>query len=121
MESDMTRQQAILSWAEDTFGPVAIDDRERTLRFLEEAIELVHALHTPSDLIHAIVERVYSRDHGNVPREIGQVQMTLEALAQIGGWDASGECDIEFQRVQLIPKSEWTKRHAAKVALGIAT
>lgn len=117
----MTRQQAILSWAEDMFGPVAIDDCERTLRFLEEAMELVHALDTPRDLIQTIIERVYSRDRGNVPREIGQVQMTLEALAQIGGWDASEECDVEFRRVQSIPKSEWTRRHAAKVELGIAT
>lgn len=114
------RPERALKWAVDMFGPIAMDQRERTMRFLEEAIELAHALKLDRNTVQAIVARVYGRSPGYIPREIGQSLMTLEVLAQALGHDAEREAESEFDRVQTIPKQEWERRHSAKQALGIA-
>lgn len=114
------RPTEVLAWAVATFGDVAKDRRERTMRFLEEAVELAHALDIDRETVQAICKRVWNRDKGYIPREIGQAQMTLEALAASIGHDADREASNEFDRVRKIPKGEWATRHAAKVAIGIA-
>lgn len=114
------RPAEVLAWAVATFGDVAKDRCERTMRFLEEAIELAHALDLEYGTIQAICERIWKRDKGYIPREIGQAQMTLEALAESLGHCADREASNEFDRVRKIPKDEWQARHAAKVAIGIA-
>lgn len=110
-----------LKWAEEMFGLIALDPRERTMRFLEEAIELAHASGLEVSMVEAITGRVYGSPQGLLTREIGQSLMTLEILAKNLGIDADHEASEEFQRVQRIPKKEWQRRHAAKVAIGIAT
>lgn len=109
-----------LQWAEETFGSIALDRHERLLRFIEEAIELSHAVGIPPETIAAIVERVYSRPVGDMRQEVGQVQATFECLTRVLGVDADAEATAELVRVKSIPKSEWAIRHAAKVAIGIA-
>lgn len=113
------RPTLALKWAVEMFGNVALDPRERTMRFLEEAVELAHALDIDHVTLQAIVKRVWARDKGYIPREIGQAQMTLEALAEAIGHCAEREAAQEFARVQAIPKAEWQQRHAAKMAIGI--
>lgn len=115
------RPSRALNWAVEMFGDVALEPRERTMRFIEEAIELAHALHLERETLDAITERVYGRGHGKIYQEVGQTQMTLEGLAKVIGIDLEGEADREFFRIQAIPKSEWQRRHAAKQAIGIAT
>lgn len=114
------RPSRALRWAVDMFGNIALDATERVLRFGEEGIEALHALKVPRHTVEAIVERVYTRDRGDVARELGQCQMTLEVLAKAINIDLQDEADKEFFRVQSVPKSEWERRHAAKKALGIA-
>lgn len=116
----MDRQKEVLKWATETFGPVALDPRERTMRFLEEAIELAHAMGLDPDTVAAIRDRVYSRPQGTIQREIGQSGMTLEALAECINVDADFEVGREFHRVQQVPQAEWQRRHEAKQAIGIA-
>jgi NTP pyrophosphatase (non-canonical NTP hydrolase) len=115
------RPSGALDWAVKMFGPVALDAKERAMRFVEEATELAHALHIPRATVEALVERVYGRERGDVAREVGQSQMTLELLAKAINIDLDAEADKEFFRIQSIPKEEWTRRHQAKVALGIAS
>jgi hypothetical protein len=114
------RPSRALMWAVDMFGPVALDPDERAMRFLEEAIELAHALGLSHVTIQAIVKRVYDRPPGDVPREFGQTQMTFECLAKALKIDADDEATQEFYRIQSIPKAEWERRHAAKQAIGMA-
>jgi uncharacterized protein YodC (DUF2158 family) len=53
----------ILAWAISTFGEdVATDRRERTMRFIEEAIEVAHAEDVPHVTVARILARVYDRD-----------------------------------------------------------
>lgn len=114
------RPTLFLAWAVDTFGQIAISRDERAARFIEEAIELVHVEKLPKDVLLRIIERVYSRPRGDVYKEIGQAQVTLECLAENVGLSADAEAEREFARVRSIPLEEWTKRHDAKVALQIA-
>lgn len=114
------RPRDFLAWGEATFGKIALDRQERITRFLEEAIELAQAENLPKEMIERILARVYSRAKGNIGREIGQAQATLEIYAESIGMSANDEADREFARVQSIPKEVWKERHAAKVALRIA-
>lgn len=115
------RPKNFLAWATDIFGDIAADDMERTRRFIEEALELAHAMGLPLKSVDAISARVYSRPRGTIPQEIGQAQATLECLAENMNLSADREAYLEFDRVRTIPKSEWKRRHDAKVAIGIAS
>lgn len=113
------RQADVLRWAIATFGAVAADKTERVMRFIEEAIELAHALDLPPETISRIIGRVYSRPPGTPNKEIGQSAMTLEALAEVISVSVEQECASEWERVQSIPAEHWAQRHAAKVKIGI--
>lgn len=114
------RPSRFLAWAHETFGDIALDPQERTMRFVEEAVELAHAMGVDAATAKAVVDRVFSRPAGDVSREVGQCVCTLELLSKAMNVDANHLADAEFARVQCIPKEEWARRHSAKVALGIA-
>lgn len=116
----VTKPLDALAWTVETFGTISVDRQERAKRVLEEAMELAHAEGVPDLVVHRIEARVYSRPMGEVKREIGQTMFTLAVLAANLGFDAVEEFYAEFNRVRNIPKAEWTKRHAAKVEVGIA-
>ena len=116
----MDRPREFLDWAVKMFGPIAMDDQERMARFVEEAVELAHAGFMPAEKLQAIIQRVYSRPAGTIRKEVGQAQATLECYAECMGLSADEEAAREWERVQSIPPEEWQRRHAAKVALGIA-
>lgn len=110
----------VMEWAVSTFGKVAMERRERAMRLLEEAMELAQCERVGPDTATIILERVYQRPPGDVQKEIGQVQMTLTALAENLGHNAMREGEREFDRVKSIPQEEWDRRHKAKVAIGMA-
>jgi hypothetical protein len=114
------RPRAFLDWAIATFGPVACGREERLARFVEEAIELAHAEDMPQLKLAKIINRVYRRERGDTAKEIGQAQACLETFAESIGLNSDLEAELEFKRVQTIPKEEWERRHAAKAAVGIA-
>jgi hypothetical protein len=116
----MSRPSEFLAWARATFGPVALLRSERLLRFVEEAIELAHAEGMERKTLNLIADRVYSRPPGNVGKEIGQAQACLETFAENIGLSSDAEAQREWERVQEIPQEEWTRRHQAKIAVGIA-
>lgn len=116
----MSRPIRFLAWAVQMFGPVAKLRSERLLRFVEEAIELAHADGMERQMLDLIVTRVYSRERGDVNKEIGQAQACLETYAENMGLSSDSLAQIEWERVQKIAPEEWARRHAAKVAVGIA-
>jgi uncharacterized protein with PIN domain len=115
----MTRQTQVHDWAVQTFGIVAICRDERAARFLEEAIELAHAIGLSETMAEAILARVYSRNRGDVAQEIGQSMLTLECLAQNEELCADDLARQEFDRVRALPKDYFVKRQNAKAKLGI--
>ncbi len=117
---DPLRPKKFLKWAVDMFGPVALKRDERCHRFLEEAIELAHAEGVDTDWLDRIIARVYSRERGEVGKEVGQAQATLECFAESIGLSSDGEAQREWDRVRTISSEEWQRRHKAKAALGVA-
>lgn len=114
------RPAAFLAWAKEMFSLVAGLRGERLMRFIEEAIELAHTDEMERATLNAIADRVYSREPGEINKEIGQAQACLEMYAESIGESSDLLAELEWQRVQGIPKQEWERRHAAKQKLGIA-
>lgn len=115
------RPKAVLQWAVETFGLIAADPVERAARLTEETLELAQSQGLSRATVDAIVERVFARGHGDPAKEIGQVAMTLEALAANLGLSVELEAQREFDRVRSIPKADWEARHNKKAAIGIAS
>lgn len=116
----MGRPTEFLAWAIEVFGPIASNRQERAARFLEEAIELAQVEGLPIKTALAIIARVYARSPGILSKEIGQSLVTLECLAENVGISAAAEGAREWSRVRNSDPDEHRKRHAAKVAMGIA-
>lgn len=118
--SSVRRPRDFLTWALRIFGPLAADRRERAMRFTEEALELAQSAGLERGAIDKILDRVFSRPPGDLPREIGQSAATLELLAESQGLSTEQEAQREWERVRAIPKHVWDHRHGAKIALGIS-
>ncbi len=115
------RPRATLQWAVDMFGQIATDPIERAARLLEEAVELAQTQGLHHSTAAAIIERVFNRAPGNAVKEIGQVALTLEVLAENIGACVEAEAQREFDRVRSISKEEWQSRQNRKAAIGIAS
>lgn len=113
-------QREVLEWAVDKFGEIARDPRERAMRFVEEAVELAQTQGVTDIDLGRICRRVFTRPAGDAAKEIGQVGMTFEAMAENIGLKVAPLIKAEIERVKTIPKEEWQRRHAAKVAVGAA-
>ena len=116
----MTRQEAVLAWAVSTFGEVAKNRDERAARLVEEAVEVAQAEGVPAEVLERIVRRVYSRPVGDAAQEIGGLAITLDALAENIGVCVNDAALNELARVLALPKDHFAKKHAEKVADGVA-
>jgi hypothetical protein len=91
MDMSFDRPSRFLMWAQETFGDVALDPRERVLRFLEEAVELAQAMGVSMDTTDALVARTYRREPGDPVREMGQALATRRPHPQFVTYGA-GAC-----------------------------
>lgn len=81
------RQNQVEEWVRSTFGDASQEDsRERSMRFLEESLELCQAIDamTKEDA-EFLVQKVFSREPGKVHQEFGGMMVTACALAQNQG------------------------------------
>lgn len=116
----MTRAFAFMNWAVKMWGIGTVALRERALRLAEEAIELAQAEGVDCALVEATVKRVYGRPAGNPAKEYNQVALLTEAYGEAKRYfDPATAAQIEWERIQAIPKEEWRRRHDAKRAAGI--
>lgn len=117
------RQQAMLTWAHETFGgienfdPCSIEERAR--RFLEEAIELCQAVGITREETAAVADYVFGREPGQPAQEIGGVMVTLNCLAEVLDESVCKAELAEFDRVQSKSKAHFEARHRAKMEVGI--
>lgn len=116
----LDRQQKVLAWALENFGPVALNRDERAARLVEEAIEVAQAEGLSLEVLQRIAERVYSRPAGKLAQEIGGLAITLDALAENCGLSVDQSANDELERILALPKDWWTRKHAEKVAAGTA-
>jgi len=120
-QSRKARQREILDWACVTFGQATADiTGERIRRFLEEALELAQAVGLDQEAAENMVEYVYARPTGHINQEIGQVGVSLLALAEHLHINAEHEELVEFRRITSLPADHWQSRQNAKAEKGIA-
>lgn len=83
-----TWQDVIQRWVRSTFGDAHQESTlERSSRFFEEASELAQACGLRKELAQQILDKVYSKEPGNVHQEFGGVFITSLALASNKGED----------------------------------
>jgi hypothetical protein len=76
--------------------------RERSFRFLEEALELVQSTGLSLNDVQAVVNHVYSRrPELDVRKEVAGAQITLFTLASAMDIDVEFETEIEVRRIKL--------------------
>lgn len=92
-------QDRAMKWAVECFGEERANSRkERNLRFIEEAIELVQSLDLEKEELLAVVDYVYSRRNGRPEQEVGGVMVTLVILCAANGIHAELSTEREFAR-----------------------
>lgn len=94
-------QRRVEEWVLTTFGEgPATTKKERALRFVEEALELVQARGMTKEEALLIVDYVYSRPAGETFQEAGGVMMTLSALCWQAGIELDDATTAELARVE---------------------
>ncbi|GAB7553906.1 hypothetical protein NRB_34160 [Novosphingobium sp. 11B] len=84
----------------EVFGNAATGDvRERTVRFLEEAVELAQAVGVGKADVARVSDYVYSRPVGEPSQEVGGVLVTLAALCGETAIDLEWAVTTEFNRI----------------------
>jgi hypothetical protein len=115
-----TRQYRCWRWCVDTFGVIATINVERASRLAEEAVELAQSMHVNKEEVLAMVERVYANEPGDPFKEIGQVGLCLDALAENVGVSVDDRVELELNRISQIDTEEWHRRQNAKAEKGFA-
>jgi len=93
-------QALVTRWISRAFGDESSKDkRERTHRFLEEALELGQAAGASQHEAHALVEYVYGRKPGTSEQEVGGVLLTLAGFCAAHGLDMHRCAALEIGRV----------------------
>lgn len=107
-------QSRVLPWMLETFGPeILADPRERSHRFLEEALELVQAVGCTAGEAHQLVDYTFGRPVGEPSQEVGGVMVCLAALCLARGLDMQGAAEVELARVwAMVDKIK--AKHASK-------
>lgn len=95
-------QRRVADWMMETFSmEVTRDTTERNHRFLEEALELVQSLNCTREEAHMLVDYVFGRPIGAPEQEVGGVSVTLAALCNAAGMDATECAERELARCWL--------------------
>lgn len=97
-------QNRVLDWVSACFPDREgiMDPKERNLRFLEEALELVQAGGLDRKDVEAMTAHVFDRPGGELSQEVGGVMVCLAALCAAHRLDMMAEAETELARV-------WTK------------
>lgn len=111
-------QQRVERWLVACFSPTVRSDlRERTHRFLEEALELAQANGCSRDDAHSLVEYVFGRPKGEPEFEVGGVMVTLAGLCSASGinMDDAGDRELErnWKRIDVIRAKQQAKPHGS--------
>ena len=115
-----TLQHNITLWGEKAFGNLSMRNRkERLLRFLEEALELVHAGGVEVEDILTLTAHVYKRPPGLVAQELGGVGVTAYTVAEAFGLDLEDAVITEVERVLEKPIEHFQRRNFEKIREGI--
>ena len=92
-------QARVRVWIESCFPNNEIANRGgRTVRFVEESLELAQAAGCSKEDVLSLVEYVYGRPDGVVQKEVGGVLVTLAGLCGSFDIDMNNAGEDELQR-----------------------
>ncbi len=114
------RQMVIKDWVARVFGASHLCRRERTLRFVEEAIELAQACGLERKDVDRVLDYVFARPKGEVAQEVGGVSVCLLALCSSTGLSADVCEDDELSRILILDPAKVREKSSKKVDAGIA-
>lgn len=108
-------------WGERCFGKSHMRDPAiRALRLAEEAVELTQACNVDKDMMHKLVDTVYSRPRGDEHQELGGVLLTASVMAHCLGYeDVPGVFEHELRRCISKNPMDFAKRNQEKLQLGL--
>lgn len=113
------RQRNVHDWCIAAFGDDhARSIEQRGIRLVEEAIEAGQAAGCSAEMIHRLVDHIYTKPVGDLRQELGGVGVTVLACAEAAGIDADEAERDEVERVLSKPLAHFTARNAAKNAAG---
>lgn len=125
-------QDLASDWVTRAFGPEELHSPSRRIRrVLEEILELAQSADVPSDVIHGLVEHVYSRPVGDLGSEYGASLFTLLSFATAARLDpaycmkqcliyAYGKLPEIQERNNLKPKDEILSGEFSQTAKDLA-
>ncbi len=118
----MNNQARVAAWILETFGPDFLrNGHERSLRAVEEVVELAQAAGVTAEIVHKIVDYVFSRPAGTVEQEIAGSMVTIYGAATALGVNAQKEFEKELARINTPEVRErCQKRQAEKCAAMVA-
>lgn len=112
-------QDRVTTWAVECFGWDDVKDVDmRTLRFLEEALELAQACGCSKDSATQVLDYVYGRPSGVIAQEVGGTLVSLAVLCRAFAISMERCGEEELNRV-LGKVTEIRARHAAKPKFGL--
>lgn len=107
-------------WGKRCFGAGHMTNYSiRALRTTEEVVELGQALGVPADVVHKLVDVVYSRPPGDVYQEIGGSMVTLMCLCRSLNIDPEEAFAVEIRRCLAKPPEHFAMRNQDKIDLGL--
>jgi putative ubiquitin-RnfH superfamily antitoxin RatB of RatAB toxin-antitoxin module len=123
----MQRQMAVYEWVQLAFGPEHANSlSQRSVRFLEEAIELYQACNCRGEMdpgvalqmAHKLLDYIFAKPVGVLHKEIGAVGLTLLSVAAAAEYNAEAEERMEVERVMAIDPAKMAERNRAKNEAG---
>lgn len=96
------------------------ESRERSLRFIEEAIETVQPFLSRDDIAR-VASVVYSKPVGDVRKEAGGAGITLLALAECNSFSLDEAIEDELDRVSALPAQRFHNRNMQNARDGIGS
>lgn len=104
-------------WAVRCFGTQMTDMPTRSIRIVEEAIELCQAYGVERDVVADVLVNVYARPVGKVEQEMGGVLMTAYLMCEARGWNPEDIFVTELRRVLAKTTKHFEDRNAEKITI----
>jgi hypothetical protein len=103
------------NWGAACFGEEHMTDpKTRSLRLVEEAIELCQSVGVGEDLVRVVAADVYAKPRGEPIQELGGCFVTAGVMAFTLGSDPETVFEKEVTRCVLLPKEHFTDRNKTK-------
>jgi len=116
----MSMQKIVFDWGIRCFGREHMYNMQvRSIRLIEEAVELAQTFNVPKDQLHKLVDIVYSREVGKSEQELGGVLVTTAVICEALQTTMHTAMLREVRRCLSKPPEHFAERNKEKLQLGL--